>query len=127
MIFEERIREHCLRSDLVYERILSLSCEKDLYILYPLKLADEQILKDNIQKMRKVIREYIHESETYLRCMDKSKEFYFNSQMKSFVDEAHNHQEKVDELAEIMNEGISPYAWGYYNTMNGYIVFLVKI
>ena len=127
MIFEERIREHCLRSDLVYERILSLSCEKDLYILYPLKLADEQILKDNIQKMKKVIREYIHESETYLRCMDKSKEFYFNSQMKSFVDEAHSHQEKADELAEIMNEGISPYAWSYYNTMNGYIVFLVKI
>lgn len=127
MTFEERIRELCLRSDMVYERILSLSCEKDLYILYPLELADEQILKDNIQKMLKVIREYIHESETYLRCMDKSKEFYFNSQMKSFVDEAHNHQEKVDELAEIMNEGISPYAWGYYNTMNGYIVFLVKI
>ena len=127
MIFEERIREFCLRSDMVYERILSLSCEKDLYILYPLKLADEQILKDNIQKMRKVIREYIHESETYLRCMDKSKEFYFNSQMKSFVDEAHSHQEKADELAEIMNEGISPYAWSYYNTMNGYIVFLVKI
>lgn len=127
MIFEERIREFCLRSDMVYERILSLSCEKDLYILYPLKLADEQILKDNIQKMRKVIREYIHESETYLRCMDKSKEFYFNSQMKSFVDEAHRHQEKADELAEIMNEGISPYAWSYYNTMNGYIVFLVKI
>ena len=127
MTFEERIRELCLRSDIVYERILSLSCEKDLYILYPLELADEQILKDNIQKMLKVIREYIHESETYLRCMEKSKEFYFNSQMKSFVDEAHNHQEKVDELAEIMNEGISPYAWGYYNTMNGYIVFLVKI
>lgn len=128
MTFEERIRELCLRSDMVYERILSLSCEKkDLYILCPLELADEQILKDNIPKMLKVIREYIHESETYLRCMDKSKEFYFNSQMKSFVDEAHNHQEKVDELAEIMNEGISPYAWGYYNTMNGYIVFLVKI
>lgn len=128
MTFEERIRELCLRSDMVYERILSLSCEKkDLYILCPLELADEQILKDNIPKMLKVIRKYIHESETYLRCMDKSKEFYFNSQMKSFVDEAHNHQEKVDELAEIMNEGISPYAWGYYNTMNGYIVFLVKI
>lgn len=127
MIFEERIREHCLRSDLVYERILSLSCEKDLYILYPLKLADEQILKDNIQKMRKVIREYIHESETYLRCMDKSKEFYFNSQMKSFVDEAHSHQEKADKLAEIMNEGISPYAWYYYNTMNGHVVYLDKI
>ena len=69
MTFEERIHDYCLRSDMVYERILSLSCEKDLYILYPLKLADEQILKDNIQKMRKVIREYIHESETYLRCI----------------------------------------------------------
>ena len=112
---------------MVYERILSLSCEKDLYILYPLKLADEQILKDNIQKMRKVIREYIHESEMYRRCMDKSKEFYFNSQMKSFVDEAYSHQEKADELAEIMNEGISPYAWYYYNTMNRYVVYLDKI
>lgn len=62
MTLEERIREHCLRSDLVYERILSLSCEKDLYILYPSKLADEQILKDNIPKMLKVIREHIEES-----------------------------------------------------------------
>ena len=126
MTFEERIRELCLRSNMVYERILSLSCEKDLYILCPLELADEQILKDNIPKMLKVIREYIHESETYLRCMDKSKEFYFNSQMKSFVDEAHNHQEKVDELAEIMNEGISPYVWYYYEAMDGYIVCLDK-
>ena len=128
MTFEERIHEYCLRSDVVHERILSLSCEKDLYILYPLKLADEQILKDNIQNMRKVIREYIHESETYLRCMDKSKEFYFNSQMKSFVDEAHSHQEKADELAEIMNEGISPYAWYYHDAMQyWYVVYLDKI
>ena len=96
--------------------------------MYPLKLADEQILKDNIQNMRKVIREYIHESETYLRCMDKSKEFYFNSQMKSFVNEAHNHQEKEDELAEIMNEGISHYAWYYHDAMQyGYVVYLDNI
>lgn len=128
MIFEERIREHCLRSDIVYERILSSPGEKDVYILYPLKLEDEQILKDNIPKMLKVIREYIHESEMYRRCMDKSKEFYFNSQMKSFVDEAYSHQEKADELAEIMNEGISPYAWYYYDAMQyGYVVYLDKI
>lgn len=127
MTFEERIREHCLRSNMVYERILSYSCGKDLYVLYPSKLENEQILKDNISNMLKVIREYIHESEMYQRCIDKSKEFYFNSQMKSFVDEAHNHQEKADELAEIMNEGISPYAWYYYNTMEGYVVYLDKI
>ena len=43
MTFEERIHEYCLQSDIVYERILSLSCEKDLYILYPSELANEQI------------------------------------------------------------------------------------
>lgn len=61
MTFEERIREYCLRSDVVYERILSFSstCGKDLYVLYPSELEDEQILKDNIPKMLKVIREYI--------------------------------------------------------------------
>lgn len=127
MTFEEKIHEYCLQLDIVCERILFSPYEKDLYILYPSELANEQIIKDNIPKMLKVIREYIHELETYLRCIDKSKKFYFNSQMKSFVDEAYNHQEKADKLAEVMNEGISPYAWYYYNTMNGYIVYLDKI
>ena len=127
MIFEERIREHCLRSNMVYERILSLSCEKDLYILYPLKLADEQILKDNIQKMRKVIRKYIDESELYKKCIDEVDRLHFDLQKTAMINEAHNHQEKADKLVEIMNEGISPYAWHYYNTMNGHVVYLDKI
>ena len=127
MTFEERIREFCLRSNMVYERILSLSCEKDLYILYPLKLADEQILKDNIQNMRKVIREYIEECELYKKCIDKVDIFHFDLQKTAMINEAHNHQEKADELAEIMNAGISPYAWYYYNTMNGHVVYLDKI
>ena len=127
MTFEERIREHCLRSDMVYERILSLSCEKDLYILYPLKLADEQILKDNIQNMRKVIREYLGECELYKKYIDKVDRFHFDSQKTAMIKEAYSHQKRADELAEIMNEGISPYAWYYYNTMNGYVVCLDKI
>lgn len=128
MTFEERIREYCLRSDIVYERILSLSCEKDLYILYPLKLSDEQILKDNILKMLKVIREYIEESELYKKCMDRVDRFHFDSQKTTMINEAHSHQEKADELAEIMNEGISPYAWYYHDAMQyGYVVCLDKI
>lgn len=102
MTFEERIHEYCLRSDVVHERILSLSCEKYLYILYPLKLADEQILKDNIQNMRKVIREYIEESELYKKCMDRVDRFHFDSQKTTMINEAHSHQEKADELAEII-------------------------
>lgn len=128
MTFEERIHEYCLRSDVVHERILSLSYEKDLYILYPLKLSDEQILKDNIQKMLKVIREYIDESELYKKCMDRVDRFHFDSQKTAMINEAHSHQEKADELAEIMNEGISPYAWYYHDAMQyGYIVYLDNI
>lgn len=128
MTFEERIHDCCLRSDVVYERILSLSYEKDLYILYPLKLSDEQILKDNIPKMLKVIREYIDESELYKKCMDRVNRFHFDSQKTAMTNEAHSHQEKADELAEIMNEGISPYAWYYHDAMQyGYVVYLDKI
>lgn len=128
MTFEKRIHDYCLRSDVVYERILSLSYEKDLYILYPLKLSDEQILKDNIPKMLKVIREYIDESELYKKCMDRVNRFHFDSQKTAMTNEAHSHQEKADELAEIMNEGISPYAWYYHDAMQyGYVVYLDKI
>lgn len=129
LTFEERIHEHCLRSDMVYERILSSPCGKDLYILYPSELKDEQILKDNIQKMRKVIREYIDESELYRYYMDKVDRLHFDSQKIAMINKAHSHQKKADELDEIMNEGISPYAWYYYNTntINGYVVYLDKI
>ena len=128
MIFEERIREHCLRSDMVYERILSSQCEKDLYVLYPSKLEHEQILKDNIPKMLKVIKKYINESELYGYYMDRVDKLCFDSQKTAMINEAHSYQEKADELAEIMNEDISTYAWYYYDAMQyGYVVYLDKI
>ena len=128
MTFEKRIHDYCLRSDIVYERILSSTYKKDLYVLYPSELEHEQILKDNIQKMQKVIREYIDEPELYKKCMDRVDKFHFDSQKTTMINEAHNHQEKADELAEIMNEGISPYAWYYYDAMQyGYVVCLDKI
>ena len=92
------------------ERNLFSPCKKDLYILYPSELGNEQIIKDNIPKMLKVIREYIKESELYKGCMNRVDKFYFDSQKTAMINEAHRHQEKADELAEIMNEGISPYA-----------------
>ena len=126
MTFEERVHDYCLRSDVVCERILSFSspCGKDLYVLYPSELEDEQILKDNIPKMLK----YIEESELYKKCMDRVDKFHFDSQKTAMINGAHSHQEKADELAEIMNEGISPYAWYYHDAMQyGYVVYLDKI
>lgn len=128
MTFEKRIHDYCLRSDVVYERILSSPGEKDVYILYPSELKNEQILKDNIPKMLKVIKKYISESELYRYYMDRVDKFHFDSQKTAMLNEAHSHQEKADELAETMNEGISPYAWYYYDAMQyGYVVYLDKI
>lgn len=128
MTFEKRIHDYCLRSDVVYERILSSPCGKDLYVLYPSELKDEQILKDNIPKMLKVIKKYISESELYGYYMSRADKIYFDSQKIAMINEAHSHQEKADELAEIMNEGISPYAWYYHDAMQyGYVVYLDKI
>lgn len=128
MTFEKRIHEYCLRSDVVYKRILSSPGGKDLYILYPSELKDEQILKDNIPKMLKVIKKYISESELYGYYMDRVDKLLFDSQKTAMINEAHSHQEKADELAEIMNDGISPYAWYYYDAMQyGYVVYLDKI
>lgn len=128
MTFEERIHEYCLRSDVVYERILSFSspCRKDLYVLYPSELEDEQILKDNIPKMLKVIREYIEELNLYSKYMRKADEFYFDSQKQLMKNEAYKHQKRADELAEIMNEGISPYAWYSQKCEDCYVVYLDK-
>lgn len=103
MTFEERIREHCLRSDMVYEKILSLSCEKDLYILYPLKLADEQILKDNIPKMRKVIKEHIEESEAYTECLGMSYKDWIRhqeNQRKELIEKEEKHKKEIPELTD---------------------------
>ena len=128
MTFEERIHDYCLRSDVVYERILSSPCGKDLYVLYPSELKDEQILKDNIPKMLKVIKKYISESELYGYYMSRADKIYFDSQKIAMINEAYSHQEKADELAEIMNEGISPYAWYCHDAMqHGYVVYLDKI
>lgn len=116
MTFEKRIHDYCLRSDVVYE--------KDIYILYPSELKDERILKDNIQKMLNVIREYISECKLYVHCMSKADRLHFDSQKTAMINEASDHQRRGDELAEIMNEGISPYAWYYRDTSYGYIVYL---
>ena len=104
MTFEERIHEYCLQSDIVYERILSLSCEKDLYILYPAKLANEQILKDNIPKMLKVIKEYISELELCAYCMRKVDNLYFDFQKIVIINEAQWDASRCQNLQQVQKQ-----------------------
>lgn len=92
-----------------------------ILILYPYELRNEPILKDNISKMTKVIREYIKESEMYRKCVDTIPNLIWDSQKLSMQNEADEHQRKADKLAEIMNEGISPYAWYVKDGFDGKI------
>lgn len=97
------------------QELIPIECtDTRILILYPYELRDEQILKDNILKMTKVIREYIKESEIYRKCVDSIPNLIWDSQKISMQNEA-------DELAEKMNEGISPYAWYVESRFNGEI------
>lgn len=92
-----------------------------ILILYPYELSNETILKDNIPKMTKVIREYIKESEMYRKCVDSIQNLIWDSQKISMQNEANEHQRKADELSEQMNNGISPYAWYVNKNFDKYI------
>ena len=105
----------------VQELISTEYMDKRILILYPYELRNEPILKDNIHKMTKVIREYIKESEMYIKCVDTISNLIWDSHKISMQNEADEHQRKADELAEIMNEGISPYAWYVKGRFNGEI------
>lgn len=95
--------------------------DRSVLILYPYELSNVPILKDNILKMTKVIREYIKEYEMYRKCVDTISNLIWDSQKLSMQNEADEHQRKADELAEKMNEGISPYAWYVKGKFNGEI------
>lgn len=105
----------------VQELISTEYMDKRVLILYPYEFRNEPILKDNIHKMTKVIREYIKESEMYRKCVDTISNLIWDSQKISMQNEADEHQRKADELAEKMNEGISPYAWYVKGRFNGEI------
>lgn len=105
----------------VQELVSMEHMDSRILILYPYELMNEKILKDNISKMTKVIREYIKESEMYQKCVDTIPNLIWDSQKISMQNEADEHQRKADELAEKMNEGISPYVWYVEGRFNGEI------
>lgn len=104
----------------VYE-LMSTKYTNRILLLYPYEFRDEKILKDNISKMRPKIREYIKESEMYQECIDAISDTIWDSQKLFLQNEADEHQRRADQLAEQMNEGISPYHWFVSGKFKGYI------
>ena len=100
---------------------MSMEHLERILIIYPYEFRNEKILKDNIPKMSNVIREYINELELYRRCIDTIPNLIWDSQKASLQNEADEHQRKADELAEVMNDGISPYHWCVCKNFDRYI------
>ena len=103
------------------QELISMKHFERIFIMYPYEFRNEKILKDNIPKMESVIREYINESELYRRCIDTIPNLIWDSQKISLQNEANEHQRKADELAEVMNDGISPYHWCVCKNFDQYI------
>lgn len=91
-------------------------------IIYPKEFYGDLVLEENIPKMLSVIREYIKECESYLMFKNMIGNARWDSEKLKYGNIAYEHQEKVDKLAEKMNEGISPYAW-YVNKVNNKLGF----
>ena len=134
---ENRGDKLLIEPDVCISELISTEHLERILIMYPYEFRNEQILKDNITKMSNVIREYINELELYRRCIDTIPNLIWDSQKASLQNEADEHQRKADELAEVMNNGISPYHWcicknfdqyinGIYYKAN-YAVYLEKI
>ena len=103
------------------QELVSMEHMDRILILYPYELRNEQILKNNISQMIKVIREYIEELEMYRKCIDIIPNLIWDSQKISMQDEAIEYQRKANELAEKINEGISPYYWCVDGSFDGEI------
>lgn len=110
-----------IEPDVCISELISIEHLERILIMYPYEFRNEQILKDNITKMSNVIREYINESELYRRCIDTIPNLIWDSQKDSLQNEADEHQRKADELAEVMNDGISPYHWCVCKNFDQYI------
>ena len=134
---ENRGDKLLIEPDVCISELISTEHLERILIMYPYEFRNEQILKDNITKMSNVIREYINELELYRRCIDTIPNLIWDLQKASLQNEADEHQRKADELAEVMNDGISPYHWcvcknfdqyinGIYYKAN-YAVYLEKI
>ena len=134
---ENRGDKLLIEPDVCISELISTEHLERILIMYPYEFRNEQILKDNITKMSNVIREYINELELYRRCIDTIPNLIWDSQKASLQNEADEHQRKADELAEVINNGISPYHWcicknfdqyinGIYYKAN-YAVYLEKI
>lgn len=112
-----------IEPDVCIHELMDMNMEhlEKILIMYPYEFRNEKILKDNIPKMTNVIREYINESELYRRCIDTIPNLIWDSQKDSLQNEADEHQRKADELAEVMNDCISPYHWCVCKNFDQYI------
>ena len=88
-LFEDICMEHLISDDVSSD---------DILLIYPYKLHNEKILRDNIVNMKNIIKEYINESEQYRKCMDIIPKLIWDSQRMSMQNKADKHQRNADKI-----------------------------
>ena len=91
---ENRGDKLLIEPDVCISELISTDHLERILIMYPYEFRNEQILKNNIPKMTKVIREYINESELYRRCIDAIPNLIWDSQKHHFETKLMNIKEK---------------------------------
>ena len=94
----------------------------NIIVVYPVDFIGDPVLEENIPKMLSVVREYIEENELHLTFRIKTENTRWDSEKLKYGNMAYEHQMKIDNLTEKMNEGISPYFW-YVGKVSEDIVF----
>lgn len=128
MTFEEKLlNKNGFNNDIAYDVFNSyIGNGKDLYIVYPLELEDNILIRDNISdNVLRTVKDYITEWELYRKYRYSH---HYELQKEMIRNEAISHLDKLDKLKEIMNEGISPYEWFCTKSYvdNCYILYLEK-
>jgi hypothetical protein len=92
--------------------------DKRIVVLFSHSLSREKVLRDNVKNISKYIYEYIDAREQYFTLNDLAKQAVFDVNKMKHSSGADKQQKKMDELAELLNENISPYRWNVVKGIN---------
>lgn len=92
--------------------------DQRIVVLYPYSLSREKVLQDNVKNISKYIYEYIKAKEQYVVFDKLANQVVFDVDKMKHSSEADKEQNKMDEIAELLNKDISPYRWNIVKGIN---------
>lgn len=109
------------KEDLCYLYIDDVVSGRRIVILFPYELYSYNIMKDNLKEMQKYVIDYVKAEDSMNLNHNKILEVSFDSLKDKYAQLRDDSQKEMDRLSELMNVGISPYAWFSKGKIDGQI------